>query len=257
MSRRKIIVLLVVLAAGGTVLHARSAAQGLPRSGKVVDVIDGDTIEIEAKGARYTCRLLGIDAPELSYEFLWKEIDKLLKYTSGRPRGELESAQRVFRKWAKVLERFALKARAVLSGMVKRETVELAYDPKEGPRDKHDRLLVYVSLRGRDVNAEMMRRGLAVADVRFASSRLGHYMQLGRRAKAARVGVWKMRQKDGQPAPEAQVEVWASTRSEKYHLPECHGAKQIAPENLKVFKSVRDAREAGYAPCQSCKPPEE
>jgi len=254
---RKMLMLLVVLAVGGSALQVGPAAWGLPRSGKVVDVIDGDTIVIKAKRVRYECRLLGIDAPELSYKFLWKEMDKLLKYTSGRPRRELETAQKVFRERAKLVAWFARKARGMLSDMVKRKTVELTYDRKEGPRDKYDRLLVYVSLGGKDVNAEMIRRGLAVPDVRFSASRLGFYRELWRTVQAHRVGLWKMGAKDWEPPPEAETEVWGSRRSKKYHLPTCRWAQNIKPENLVKFTSAQEARDMGYVPCQACKPPEE
>ena len=254
--RWSIVGFLAVLAAGARVLEARPVARGLPRSGKVVEVIDGDTIVVEAKRIRYECRLLGIDTPELSYKFLWRETAKLLKYTSGRPKRELERAEEVFRKWAKVMERLARQAREALSGMIKRKAVELTYDRKEGPRDKYDRLLVYVSVRGKDVNAEMIRRGLAVADARFPADRLRRYLQLSRKAKSARIGLWRMQRRDWEPPPESEVEVWVSLKSEKYHLPDCRWAKGIKPENLIKFPSVQQARDAGYLPCQTCKPPE-
>lgn len=42
-----------------------------------------------------------------------------------------------------------------------------------------------------------------------------------------------------------------------YHLPECRWGRQIKPADLVKFKSVRDARGAGYKPCGVCKPPAE
>ena len=44
-----------------------------------VDVRDGDTIAIGSDGVRHKCRLLGIDAPEISYAPLWTEMDKVSK----------------------------------------------------------------------------------------------------------------------------------------------------------------------------------
>ncbi len=46
-----------------------------------------------------------------------------------------------------------------------------------------------------------------------------------------------------------------SKNSNKYHFPECQWAKKIKPERLVTFGSVKEAREKGYIPCPTCKPP--
>ena len=43
-----------------------------------------------------------------------------------------------------------------------------------------------------------------------------------------------------------------SKNSNKYHLPTCHFAKLIKPENLVCFKSAEDAVARGYQPDKSC-----
>lgn len=43
-----------------------------------------------------------------------------------------------------------------------------------------------------------------------------------------------------------------SKNSNKYHLPTCHFAKLIKPENLICFKSVEDATARGYQPDKNC-----
>lgn len=43
-----------------------------------------------------------------------------------------------------------------------------------------------------------------------------------------------------------------SKNSNKYHLPTCHFAKLIKPENLVCFKSTEDAQNRGYQPDKSC-----
>jgi len=43
-----------------------------------------------------------------------------------------------------------------------------------------------------------------------------------------------------------------SKNSNKYHLPTCHFAKLIKPENLVCFKSAEDAAARGYQPDKSC-----
>ncbi len=57
----------------------------------------------------------------------------------------------------------------------------------------------------------------------------------------------------GQPA--ANGPFWGSTNSNKYHYPSCYWALQIHSENLRVFSSSTEARNAGYIPCQVCHPP--
>jgi len=47
----------------------------------------------------------------------------------------------------------------------------------------------------------------------------------------------------------------ASKNSNKYHFPSCQWAQRINPSNRVVFKSAREAIQAGYVPCKVCKPP--
>lgn len=47
---------------------------------------------------------------------------------------------------------------------------------------------------------------------------------------------------------------WGSINSDKFHYPSCHWAKKIYKENLIVFKSRKEALDAGYIPCKVCKP---
>jgi methylphosphotriester-DNA--protein-cysteine methyltransferase len=46
-----------------------------------------------------------------------------------------------------------------------------------------------------------------------------------------------------------------STKSDKYHYPDCRAAKNIKPENKIWFSSSEDARAHGYVPCGICHPP--
>jgi hypothetical protein len=46
-----------------------------------------------------------------------------------------------------------------------------------------------------------------------------------------------------------------STKSDKYHYPDCRAAKNIKPENEIWFSSSADARANGYVPCGICHPP--
>ena len=165
-------------------------AAGEPTSGTVVKVHDGDTITVELDGARHRCRLLGIDAPEISYGRLRSEMEKVVKYAPAEALPELEAARRTFEKWAAVMEARAREARDALAATVDGRTVRLAYDSKQPRRDRYGRLLVYVTVGDLDLNAEMLRRGLAVAATRFPCDRLGEYVGLWRAAQTAGVGLW-------------------------------------------------------------------
>jgi len=46
--------------------------------------------------------------------------------------------------------------------------------------------------------------------------------------------------------------VVGSKNSDKYHLPECPGAKQINEQNKVWFESIEAAEKAGYKPAGNC-----
>ena len=46
--------------------------------------------------------------------------------------------------------------------------------------------------------------------------------------------------------------VVASKSGKKFHLPDCSSAKRILPKNLIKFKTIADAKAAGYTPSKSC-----
>ncbi|MDQ5950228.1 MAG: hypothetical protein QG585_170 [Patescibacteria group bacterium] len=48
-------------------------------------------------------------------------------------------------------------------------------------------------------------------------------------------------------------EVVVSKNGTKYHFPWCGGAKQISEKNKITFKSIEEAKKAGYTPASNCK----
>lgn len=46
----------------------------------------------------------------------------------------------------------------------------------------------------------------------------------------------------------------ASSKSDKYHLPDCSSAGRISSENKIWFDSAEEAEASGYSPCGRCKP---
>jgi micrococcal nuclease len=118
----------------------------------VVNVIDGDTVQVEMEGRIYPVRYTGIDCPEFG-EYGY------------------EQATRANRQ------------------LVQGKTVRLVKDVSD--TDQYGRLLRYVYVGDTLVNAELVRRGLANAltcppDVAYS----GLLVQLEREARAAGRGLW-------------------------------------------------------------------
>lgn len=243
---------------------AQAAPGQLPQQGTVTGVYDGDTITIESGGETYKCRLLGLDAPEISFARLWSEIDKVEKFLPPDGRREVKQAEAILRKWAERVEGYGGEARDTARQLLQGKAVRLSYDSHEPIRDQYGRLLVYVEVEGTDASAALISGGLAVADTRFSCDRLEQYVKLWRAAQHERRGIWSMIP-SGETAPGSapdnsstgtdKMDLWASRASDRYHLPSCRWAKQIEADNLMRFGSVHEARRAGYEPCRVCRPP--
>ena len=94
----------------------------------VTRVVDGDTVEVQLDGAEEDVRYIGVDTPET--------------VKPGEPVGC-----------------FGPQASAFNHRLVEGERVRLVFGAER--RDVYGRLLAYVYLDGRFVNAELVRRGLA------------------------------------------------------------------------------------------------
>ena len=95
---------------------------------EVTRVVDGDTAEMEIDGAEEDVRFIGVDTPE--------------SVAPGEP-----------------VECYGQKASHFTQRLIEGEQVSLEFGAEE--RDRYGRLLAYVYLDGRFVNAELVRRGLA------------------------------------------------------------------------------------------------
>lgn len=119
-------------------------------SGRVVRVLDGDTVEILETGNRVTrVRLAGIDAPEKS-------------------------------------QPFGQRSRQALSSMVAQRTVTVT----GGDTDRYGRLLGTVWLDAKDVNAEQIRKGLAWAYRYHGKPIKPDYAALEDEARRLAIGLW-------------------------------------------------------------------
>lgn len=131
-----------------------------PRSASayVLRAVDGDTIEVQLDGRREDVRYIGIDTPET--------------VKPGTP-----------------VQCFGPRAHRFNSRLVSHRRVRLVFG--EERRDVYGRLLAYVYLRGRFVNAELARRGLARTltippNDRFA----GRFKRLQTEAARTGRGLW-------------------------------------------------------------------
>ncbi len=134
MPRVRLLIALLVLALAGCETASRVGApepdRGRGSVGRVVRVVDGDTIHVELDGRREKVRYIGVDTPE-----------------SVKP--------------GTAVQCFGKRASAFNHRLVGGERVRLVLDAE--PRDRYGRLLAYVyRVRdGRFVNALLVRRGYA------------------------------------------------------------------------------------------------
>ena len=162
-SGRLVVVLLITaLAVGcGDALLGEGGSTGAPGTGRVVRVVDGDTIHVRLPdGTKEKVRYIGVDTPE-----------------SVKPNTPVQC--------------FAKAASARNAELVEDERVELRTDVEE--RDRYGRLLAYV-YRVRDgafVNAALVREGYAAPlsvppNVRHADE----FAALARTARRDGRGLW-------------------------------------------------------------------
>jgi micrococcal nuclease len=97
-------------------------------SAYVTRVVDGDTVEVQLHGEEEDVRYIGVDTPET--------------VKPGAP-----------------VDCFGPQASSFNHRLVERRRVRLVFGPER--RDQYGRLLAYVYLGDRFVNAELVRRGLA------------------------------------------------------------------------------------------------
>jgi len=165
MPRLRLLALLLALAFAGCQALGGGSVQEQPadraaQSGRVVRIVDGDTIHVRLGGVEETLRYIGIDTPE-----------------SVKPDSPVEC--------------FAKRASAFNERLVAGERVRLVRDVEE--RDRYGRLLAYV-YRERDglfVNAELVRRGYAT--VATFPPNVAHerdFKRLANRARLSGRGLW-------------------------------------------------------------------
>ncbi len=138
--------------------------QPLPSMGpfRVVRVLDGDTIVLD-NGE--TVRLIGVDAPEIHHS----EVP---------------------------VQRFGEEATEFLKRLAEGFECTLEYEPDD-IRDKYGRILAYVFVKGRLINAEIISRGYAYAYTRFPFRRQAEFVTLEHEARERQYGLWSLSLRDG------------------------------------------------------------
>jgi micrococcal nuclease len=124
----------------------------------VVDIVDGDTIEVLVNGTTEDVRYIGIDTPE--------------SVAPGEP-----------------VECYGRQASAANAELVEGENVRLEFDAER--RDQYGRMLAYVYVDDLFVNAELLREGYATTlTIPPNDSFAGRFDRLEQRAGNEGRGLW-------------------------------------------------------------------
>jgi micrococcal nuclease len=153
------------------------AADRHVRNATVVDVVDGDTLDVRyANGTADTVRLLGVDTPEVHTDTDPAEFEGVPDTAAGRDclRAAAEDASEY--------------VRSRLSGA----DIRVVVDPTADRRDRYDRLLAYVVFDNRTLNYRLVARGHArVYDTTFEYAE--RFYTAEERAQTAGRGLWRCR----------------------------------------------------------------
>jgi len=164
-ATRWILLFLALAIAGGGGLDLFGGGDGddlgkLSATGRIVDIVDGDTVKVRLRDHAETVRYIGVDTPE--------------SVKPGEP-----------------VECFAKRASEFNRREVDGKAVRLRFGVER--RDRYGRLLayVYVEGRGRSINSDLVARGygrvLVIApNVEHAE----RYRRLERRARERQLGLW-------------------------------------------------------------------
>jgi micrococcal nuclease len=181
-------------------------------TGRVVEVVDGDTLRVLTGQESRAVRLIGIDAPERSHPFKPKEF-------------------------------LADEAAAALASMCEGKAVRM--ESGEEDADRHGRLLRYVYLTapdGRLVNLEMVRQGYARVDRRFRFSREADFSRAEGEARKEEKGIWREKGlaevrwllRHGAPAVEVRP-----LSGDRYAVV-CGGMAKVGVTRKELAKTVRE-----------------
>jgi micrococcal nuclease len=176
MRRRLVVILVLVLAGCGGLAAMQEQGQGDELRGRVVDVVDGDTLKVRLGGEVETVRLLGIDTPETRRPGAPVECggpeatSEMLALAFSRPRDR--------------------DGDGLFDGEGGRGIdVTVRTDPTQDERDRFDRLLAYIEP---SLQRRMLESGWAEVYVyeRNPFQRVARFRAAERAARQAGRGVW-------------------------------------------------------------------
>ncbi len=134
------------------------------KSFKVVNVVDGDTVDIDIPDGKYDntrVRLLGVDTPETKSERF-------------------------------PVMYYGPEATDFVKKLVSGKDVTVILDSISPSRDRYGRLLAWLEIEsGVCVNAEIVRGGFGYTDLRFDNDRFDEFVELQDAAVRGKVGLWK------------------------------------------------------------------
>jgi micrococcal nuclease len=159
--------LLFVLAAFNVVGQQNSQPKA-----QVVEVVDGDTVDVNLDNRKETIRILGIDTPEVHGQNIPGEY--FLENTSENRR---------------CLRNIGQKASQYAKQKMSNREVRVVQDPKSDTRGSYGRLLAYIEYNQTDLGKKLLEKGYArVYNSSF--TRIEEYRELETQSREAGIGIW-------------------------------------------------------------------
>lgn len=158
----------------GLLLAAVLAGAGEPPA-QVLRINDGDTLTVRLGGRQELVRLIGVDAPEMSYS---KSLARKAQKAGRSPEAEARAG--------------AASRAALLELVAHGEVVRLVDGRPQTPqRDRYGRRLAFVYLAdGRLLNRELIAQGWARAYRSFAYRHKSDFLRAEKQARQAKRGLW-------------------------------------------------------------------
>jgi len=146
--------------------------------GKVVKVVDGDTVYINVNGGLWKIRLLGVDTPETyrknsPYEYYLLNGTPITNTT--------------------YLKEWGIKAKNFAKEELDHKTVIIVFDSKAPKKDKYGRYLAYIFINNSNnlinFNEELLKYGYARVYISNFELK-DEFLKVEKEAKENRIGLW-------------------------------------------------------------------
>jgi micrococcal nuclease len=196
-----------------------------PHTARVLRVVDGDTIEVSFNGTKEKVRLIGVDTPETVHP------------TVG-------------------VEPYGREASNFTKEKLADQIVQLEFDVQE--RDQYGRLLAYVWLDEEMFNEVLLYEGYAQMATYPPNVKYVEVFEAAQRdARENGRGLWGIIEEtpdtsqEDNPSPNKFL---GNANSKKFHYPDCSQGQRTKTSNQVWFESKKEALDAGYEPCGTCRP---